>query len=78
MWLPEQIFCGNRIYVDHDSILIKLQFHAIFHVTSSIGPYFFMVYVVMMNYTILKQDPKIEYHTPFGIPVVYIDDNKMK
>lgn len=79
LWLPEQIFCGNRIDVQHDSILTKLQFHAIFHITSSIGPYFFMIYAVLMNYTILKQNPCIEYHTTFQIPVVHIvNDNKVK
>ena len=76
LWLPEQIFCGNRIHVNHNSLLTKMQFHAIFHITSTVGPYFFMIYAVLMNYSILKRDPKIKYHTPFKIPVIHIDDNK--
>eukprot|EP01084_Bolivina_argentea_P062277 113868_1 len=72
LWLPEQFICGNRILVNHHTILTKLQFHAIFHITSTIGPYYFMIYAVMMNYYVLKQNPKIKFHTILKIPVVHI------
>ena len=75
LWLPEQIICGNRLMVQHESILTRLQFHAIFHITSSIGPYYFMIYAVMMHYHVSgsKYNPQIVYHTRINIPVVHID-----
>eukprot|EP01083_Nonionella_stella_P028386 78176_1 len=78
LWIPEQLLCGNRLLVQHESVLTKLQFHAIFHITSSIGPYYFMIYAVMMNYTVLDKTPKIVFHTQFQIPVVHIDTIKTK
>eukprot|EP01084_Bolivina_argentea_P311176 538604_1 len=73
LWLPEQILCGNRLFLTHETILTTLQFHAIFHITSTIGSYYWCIYAVFVNYYILKRQPQIMYHTTLSIPVVHID-----
>ena len=74
-WIPEQILCGNRLEVHHQSILMRLQFHAIFHITSCLGTYYFMIYAVMAQYYTWKRNPYIVMHTFLEIPVVHIDMN---
>jgi len=40
LWVPEQLFCGNRLETNHDSILLRLPvpLHAWFHLSSASIP----------------------------------------
>jgi dihydroceramidase len=46
LWVPEQAFCGNRLHAHQHSPLqdLPLPLHAFFHVTSSIGPLFWLTF----------------------------------
>ena len=61
LWLPEQILCGNRIHDSHESGLLALPIplHAFFHITSSIGPFCFLTYVVFDFLEKRKRRPDI-------------------
>ncbi len=72
-WIPEQVICGNRLDTQHHTILTRMQFHAIFHITSCIAPYYFMIYIVMAHYIVRKRNPYIVMHTLLEVPVVHID-----
>ena len=47
LWLPEQYFCGNRLERTAPSALESWHLHAWFHLTSALGPYFYMSFVAM-------------------------------
>ena len=72
-WIPEQLICGNRLETQHHTVLTRMQFHALFHLTSCIAPYYFMIYIVMAHYYMRKRNPRIIMHTLLEIPVVHID-----
>jgi dihydroceramidase len=81
LWIPEQVFCGNRIHDTHLSGLLALPIplHAFFHITSSIGPLCFLNYVVFDYLEKRKRRPAIvserapEFCRVVSIPVITAD-----
>ena len=63
LWIPEQIICGNRLVQKNETILKLLNFHAWFHITSSIGPYCWMIFATLTEYYQLKRQTKLK-HEP--------------
>ena len=73
LWFPEQLFCGNRLEVHHESGLLALPIplHAFFHVTSAIGPVCYLTFTVAEHLLKRKRKPVIQWHSSyetFGIP----------
>jgi len=54
LWVPEQVFCGNRLETSHDSGLLRLPvpLHAWFHLTSAAGP---ICWLTFATYESLRQ-----------------------
>jgi dihydroceramidase len=75
LWLPEQIFCGNRITDSHVSGLLSLPIplHAFFHVTSSIGPIYSLTYMTYEYLERRKRKPNIiSEHAPEFICMINV------
>ena len=72
-WIPEQIWCGNRLESNHYSIFNHLHFHAMWHLTSALGSYNFMIYGVAAYYHKLNRNLSIKMHSALQIPVVHIE-----
>jgi len=60
-WLPERIFCENYQ-------LQRFPFHAIFHVSSSLGPYLWLVFAAFQRLDVLGFRPGIKYWMIGGVP----------
>jgi hypothetical protein len=63
LWLPEQLFCGNRVETSHDSVLLRLHvpLHAYFHITSALGPFCFLTYAAFSRLHQLGKRPTLRY-----------------
>ena len=63
LWVPEQIFCGNRLHVHHHSLLQELPvpLHAFFHVTSSVGPLAWLTFAAFEATHRVRRAPKIRW-----------------
>ena len=61
LWVPEQVFCGNRVVVHRHSLLQELPvpLHAFFHVTSSVGPLAWLTFAAFEAMHRAKRAPKI-------------------
>jgi dihydroceramidase len=44
LWVPEMIFCGNRLESQHETIVAAFKLHALFHLTSAVGSYCWCVF----------------------------------
>eukprot|EP00755_Sulcionema_specki_P013389 Sspe_Gene.53854::Locus_29744_Transcript_1_1_Confidence_1.000_Length_2085::g.53854::m.53854/K04711/ACER3, YDC1; dihydroceramidase len=64
LWLPEQYFCGNRLHRTEPSVIQSLHFHALFHLTSSIGPYLFLCLTALMHADDHGKDTRVAWVRP--------------
>ena len=67
LWVPEQVFCGNRLHVHSHSPLqdLPLPLHAFFHITSSIGPLCWLTFASFEGTRRDKRLPKIQWGRRF-------------
>ena len=51
LWIPEQIFCGNRLERRDppNTIVQSMHFHAVFHLLSAIAPYLFLCFILVLE-----------------------------
>jgi dihydroceramidase len=71
LWVPEQLWCGYY----QETHGFHLQLHAWFHLTSSVGPYCFVLFVSYERYRRLKMTPTLE--LIHGVlPVLNVDEEK--
>jgi dihydroceramidase len=73
LWVPEQLFCGNRLQVTHHSPLqdLPVPLHAFFHVTSSIGPLAWLTFAAFEELHRVKRGPVISWRSHpllWGVP----------
>ena len=63
LWVPEQVFCGNRLQTHHHSPLqdLPLPLHAFFHVTSSAGPLSWLTFAAFEELRSTKRKPAIRW-----------------
>lgn len=63
LWVPEQVFCGNRLHAHHHSPLqdLPLPLHAFFHVTSSIGPLSWLTFASFEGVRRDERKPRIDW-----------------
>ena len=63
LWVPEQVFCGNRLHAHHHSPLqdLPLPLHAFFHVTSSIGPLSWLTFASFEGARRDERKPRIDW-----------------
>ncbi|KAJ9471455.1 putative alkaline ceramidase dcd3B [Diplonema papillatum] len=48
-WIPEMLFCGNRLQSDHPSVFQHLHAHAIFHLLAGASLYAFLSYAAIIQ-----------------------------
>lgn len=73
LWIPEQIFCGNRLETSKKSLLLHLPIplHAFFHLTSAAGPLCWLTYASYSRMHHLKRSPQVSMERScesFGLP----------
>ena len=63
LWVPEQVFCGNRLETNHGSGLLALPvpLHAFFHLTSSAGPVAWLTFAVFEHLERTARKPHVEH-----------------
>lgn len=54
-WLPERIMCGNRKFDSYVSVFQQLHFHAVWHLTTAFGTYFWSVYICLARLEWLRE-----------------------
>ena len=58
LWIPEQVFCGNQL-VKHNAPSslsdLPIPLHAFFHITSALGPYYWLTFAIYKDLFINKK-----------------------
>jgi dihydroceramidase len=84
-WLPEVLLCpsGSHVPLRPVGWTRHLQLHAWFHLTSSVGPYWFLVFSTYHRYHVLQRRPEFVWRRPnpmlllpMNVPVVALDSGK--
>jgi len=60
-WIPDVAFC--------DSIQ-NLNFHSLWHVTSTLGCFFMVLFAVFQRETVKGRKPQLNYNTILGVPIL--------